>query len=160
MTYKRPKNVELFEDKNVKILLSYNVSAPGWSYGQTTASIKQSARIVIKSKHGKLLNFYGDINSYQYYMDMIFDFLSLMIGKNTFIYDINGIRKNVKIKNGKVVAFGESATRYFRHNIEDSHLNAINILDIALPYCQVKECLQDAIMQYNSYHTKISRLVF
>lgn len=160
MTYKRPKKVELFEDENVYIYLGYNVSAPGWGYGQNTASIKQTARIVIKSKRGKLLKFYGDSNSYQYYMEMIFYFLSLMIGKNTFIYDINGIRKNAKKENGKVITLGLSATRYFRHNIVDTHLNTLNILDVALPYYQVKDCLKDAILKYNHYHSKISRLVF
>ena len=120
LKYSRPANVDLFEDENVIISFVYNVAGPGWCYGQTIASIKQSARILIKSRKGRLLPFYGAENSFQYYIEMIFCFLSLLIGKNTFIYDIYGTLKPIKIKNGKIISQEIYATRFWRQSIPEN----------------------------------------
>lgn len=160
LKYSRPANVDLFEDENVKVSLGYNVGGPGSCYGQTVASIKQSARILIKSKRGRLLPFYGAADSFQYYIEMFFCFLSLLIGKNTFIYDIYGTLKPIKIKNGKIISQEIYATRFWRQSIAESHLKDLCFLDVALPYWQTKDRLKEAIRQYNIYHQKISKHVF
>ena len=160
LTLKRVPNVELFEDENVKIFLGYNVSGPNLCYGQTISSIRQSARIVIKSKRGKKLPFYGNTpSSYQYYIEMIFSFLSLMIGKNTFIYDIVGTVKSTKKYKGNI-SWGIHATRYWRQSITEKHLKELSITEISLPYIHVKDCLKDIILQYSNYHHKISCFVW
>ena len=160
LKYKRPNKLDLFEDENVKITLGYNVAGPGSCYGQTIASIKQSARILIKSRRGRLLPFYGADNSFQYYIEMIFCFFSSLIGKNTFMYDIYGTVRPINIKNGKIIRNEVYATKFWRQNIVENHLKELCFLDVALPYWQIKDCLKDAIRQYNIFHKKISRLVF
>ena len=122
LKYSRPANVDLFEDENVKVSLGYNVGGPGSCYGQTVASIKQSARSLIKSTRGRLRPFYGAADSFQYYIEMFFCFLSLLIGKNTFIYDIYGTLKPIKIKNGKIISQEIYATRFWRQSIPENHL--------------------------------------
>ena len=158
LTYKLPKKIKLFEDENVKIGLIYCAQGSGFDYGQTTASVKQSARIVIESRKGRLLPFYGEKKTFQYYIEMIFNFLSLVIGKNTFIYDIRGIRKYNK-KKSKIPS-EVYATRFWRQDVVDKHLQDVSIADIALPYCLIKDDMQEAIKQYNILHPEISLMVF
>lgn len=156
--YRRPSSLDLFEDENVTIRLGYNVESSGMGYGQTVFSIKQSARIVITSKRGRLLPYYGKTHSFQYYINLIFCFFSLLIGKNTFIYDIRGTVKKTRRQRGKVI-WGIHATRYWRRDIVASHLKDLNITNLIFPYWYVKDCLKDVICQYNTYHLKISHLV-
>ena len=158
INYKHPSNLDLFEDENVTIKLGYNVAGPRMGYGQTESSIKQSARIIITSKRGRKLTFYGETNSYQYNIDMIFCLLSLLIGKNTFIYDIRGTIKKAR-KTKEKIDFGLHATRFWRQDIVANHLKDFNISNITFPYWYVKDCLKDITCQYNTYHLKISRLV-
>ena len=158
MNYIRPSNLDLFEDENVTIKLGYAVGGPGMGYGQTVSSIKQSARIVITSKRGRLLPFYGNTHSFQYYMNLIFCLLSLLIGKNTFIYDICGTIKKARPAKDKR-DLGLHATRFWRQDIVASHLKDLNITNLTFPYWYVKDCLKNAICQYNTYHLKISHLV-
>lgn len=157
--YRRPSGLDLFEDENVTIKLGYNVEGPGMGYGQTVFSIKQSARIVITSKRGRLLPYYGKTHSFQYYINLIFCFFSLLIGKNTFIYDIRGTVKKTRRQKGKVI-WGIHATRYWRRGIANAHLKELNFLDVSLPYYLIKTQLKKVIYQYNLYHSKIFRFVY
>ena len=119
----------------------HNVEGPGMGYGQTVFSIKQSARIVITSKRGRLLPYYGKTHSFQYYINLIFCFFSLLIGKNTFIYDIRGTVKKTRRQKGKVI-WGIHATRYWRRGIANAHLKELNFLDVSLPYYLIKTQLK------------------
>ena len=107
-----------------------------------------------------MLPFYGATNSFQYYIEMIFRFFSLLIGKNTFIYDIYGTRIPINIKNGKIIRDEVYAARFWRQSIVENHLKDLSFFDVSLPYWQIKDCLKDAICQYNIFHKKIARLVF
>ena len=127
-------------------------------YGQTVFSIKQSARIVITSKRGRLLPYYGKTHSFQYYINLIFCFFSLLIGKNTFIYDIRGTVKKTRRQKGKVI-WGIHATRYWRRGIANAHLKELNFLDVSLPYYLIKTQLKKVIYQYRANFKSIGSLV-
>ena len=107
VSMKKPQKIDIFEDNNVKIYLGYNVQGPSSEHGQKSVSINQSARIVIKSKKG-LFQYYGERDSYEYYINMIYSFFALMIGKNSFIYDCHGKIKYIR-------KYCPNATSVIRH---------------------------------------------
>jgi len=159
LSFQHPKEIELFEDDLVKIFLGYNVYGPTQELGQTEISIKQSSRIIIKTKRGRLLPFYGECKSFQYYMKMIYCFLGLMIGENVFIYDINGVVKKAQKRNGKIIRQSISAKRYWRQQITEKHLKKLSYLDIPLPFLFIEEILKSSISEFNKFYPKIARFV-
>ena len=143
MKYNHPEKLILYEDNLVTISLGYKYRT---NISIDNASFEQDARINIQSKQGKL-PFYGELQSFQYYSNMIYSFFSLLIGISPFMYDCVGTVQNAVFTSGHIEQ-EEAYTRLWRRILPKEMPKKASFMDITFPYIAVQEQLYAIVSKY------------
>lgn len=140
-----PKPLELFKDDLVEIELSYSWQGPSQQIAQKEGRISHDPRILIKSLKGKL-PYYGDHESYHFYLSRIRTILGLMIGRGCSLYDCSGLaQKYEPLKDGGSIP--EIVMRHlWRRDIEDSP--PMSPFDVWIPYNDVNPYLKQVVEKF------------
>ena len=142
LQYDCPKPVELFKDGQVEITLVYSWQGASEQLAQCEGKISHDPRILIKSLKGKL-PYYGECNSYHFYLNRVRSVLGLMLGHGCPLYDCSGLVQKCELhKEGGMVP--EVALRHlWRRDVEDA--KPILPFDVWLPYEHVAESLTTVV---------------
>lgn len=80
---------KLFEDEYVEAMIQHEPVVESTNAGRLSPGFRDHIRVCIRSKAG-VLPFYGAARSFEYYIYRLYQFLSLLVGVNPYIYDVRG----------------------------------------------------------------------
>lgn len=84
-----PAPIPIFSDEYVSVSVNYWYQIPVSSLGQTESTMRYSPLIFIKSNAGTL-QYYGNKNSFSYYISWIFQLFELLMTGHTFPFCLHG----------------------------------------------------------------------
>ena len=147
LQYNCPKSVELFKDELVEIKLEYSWQPASQQLAQCEGKISHDPRILIKSLNGKL-PYYGESNSYHFYLNRIRSVLGLMVGRGCPLYDCSGLVQKGSRRKDECVVPEIALQHLWRRDIEDD--KPISPCDVWLPYEYVAESLKTVVAGFMS----------
>jgi hypothetical protein len=80
---------KLFEDEYVEATIRHEPVVESTNAGKLAPGFRDHIRVCVRSKVG-VLPFYGEVKSFEYYIYRLYQFLTLLVGINPYIYDIRG----------------------------------------------------------------------
>lgn len=147
LQYDCPESVELFKDELVEIKLEYSWQPASQQLAQCEGKISHDPRILIKSLRGKL-PYYGECNSYHFYLDRIRSVLGLMVGRGCPLYDCSGLVQKCELHKGDGMVPEIALQHLWRRDVED--VKPISPFDVWLPYEYVAETLKTVVAGFMS----------
>ena len=149
VSMKRLPVIKLFEDENVEIEINYHYNYPYSTLVQLATSMSYCPKIKIISKCG-YLPYYGQQNSFEYYWQCIYDFISLCIGGYTYFFNMLGFKGDTEKNVNSKVLFSCDITAKQRKNIYPSL--------ILFPYCELKDDWEKMIKKFFNQHSQVQHI--
>ena len=143
--YDCPAPLELFKDEQVEISLIYSWQGATQQLAQCEGTISHDPRILIKSLNGKL-PYYGECNSYHFYLNRIRSVLGLMVGRGCPLYDCSGLVQKCELHKGDGMVPEIALYHLWRRDIDDSR--PISPLEVWIPYADVKQHLKMMVAKF------------
>ena len=147
LQYDCPELVELFKDEHVELSLGYSWQGASEELAQCEGKISHDPRIIIKSINGKL-PYYGECNSYNFYLKRIRSVLGLMVGRGCPLYDCSGLVQKCELHKGDGMVPEIALQHLWRRDVED--IKPISPFDVWLPYEYVAESLKTVVAGFMS----------
>ncbi len=132
-----PPGINLFEDDNVRIEVTYYCCTPGFCEGQLSTSIRYCPIISINCKND-LLPYYGEKISFEYYWYCVYEFFELLLDGNTYFFNLRGL--------GEMPEIGirqEKMELLFSRPINPKQRKNISPHQILIPYRKINDVLFD-----------------
>lgn len=146
--FNKKESVTIFENNTISIQLQFLMN---YNSSDTEVMMKYVPNILIKTKSNYRISYWGEENSFRFYMQVVFAFFALVIGRRAFRYDECGTifercdfssKDSSDNSNGKSCLDIHEANIYHAGKYEHEWFESMNTEHILLPYSFVKDSIK------------------
>lgn len=133
--YKMPNPILLFKNDEVVVNIVYRTE----KLDKTSSSIKWAAGLEIAAANGDL-PFYGEKHSFEYWKDIFYALMGLLIGRHAMILECVGFMQDAASHNEEI-----SVRRLWGRDIRKDYLKPLKPNEIRFPREKINDVLTDVV---------------